>query len=255
MISRYNAWINDVALSEIHPDVYVMDIAYQPVSTSINVSDRGGQDGQHSGQNAHVKNNKVVITFMVRAYETNARQSIVQDVIWWAGKGGWLKCSDRLGQKMYVKPSKYPAASSVMRWSDPLTIELTAYEYPFWVSDAVTEVTLSNGQTSSVYMAGVWESCAEAEVTANAAVTSLTITVGDTSITFSGLSMASGDVLTISYTDEKHIMEIKLNGSSALNKRTASSADDLIVHPGANAVSFTADGNASCVIKVREVRL
>lgn len=255
MISRYNVWLNDVSLSEINPDIYVANISYQPSAVSIDVVNHARQDGQYSGVMRSIKNNRIAVQFMVRTYDTAGRQSIVQDIIGWAGKGGWLKCSDRLGQKIYVKPSKLPAIASVMGWTDVLTIEFTAYDYPFWLSENENKVVLTSGSDSSLFLAGVWDSFAEVEIVANAAVTSLTVVVGDSSITLNGLNLASGDVLTISYTDEHHIMEIKSNDVSLINKRTVESADDLIVNSGSNNVSFTASGDATCTLKVREVRL
>ncbi len=255
MISRYNAWLNNVALSEVNPDIYISDIAYQPTMSKANVYAIGKRDGQYSGAERHVESNRITIYFEVRAYKTEDRQRIVQDVISWASKGGWLQCSDRIGQRIYVKPSKYPTVSSVMRWLDNLAIEFTAYDYPFWESVYPTTVTLENGATGVLFLPGVWRSFAELSILAASPVTDVNIKVGNTKLILSGLTMESGDTLKLSYTDENHIMEIKQGQTSVLNKRTANSDDDLIAEPGNNELEFTANDSAFCTITVKGVWL
>lgn len=255
MISRYNAWLNNIALSEVNPDIYVSDIEYEPTLSDENTYAIGKRDGQYSGREKFVESNRIIIYFEARAYKTENRQRIVQDVISWASKGGWLQCSDRVGQRIYVKPSKFPAVSSVMRWLDNLSVEFTAYDYPFWESTYPTTVTLENGATGVLFLPGVWRSFAELSVLAASSVTDVNIKVGNTKLILSGLTMESGDTLKLSYTDENHIMEIKQGQTSVLNKRTANSDDDLIAEPGNNALEFTANDSAFCTISIRGVWL
>lgn len=255
MISRYNAWLNNVALSEVNPDIYVSDIAYQPTMAKANTYAIGKRDGQYSGSEKYVESNRIVVYFTVRAYKTADRQRVVQDVISWATKGGWLQCSDRIGQRIYVKMSKAPTVNSVMRWLDNLSVEFTAYDYPFWVSDYPTTATLENGATGSLFLPGVWRSYAELSVLAASSITDINIKVGNTKLILSGLTMESGDVLKLSYTDENHIMEIKQGNTSVLDKRTAASDDDLIAEPGRNELEFTANDSAFCTVTIKGVWL
>lgn len=255
MISRYNAWLNNVALSEVSPDIYISDIEYEPTMSKASTNAIGKRDGQYSGHEKYVESNKITVYFEARAYKTADRQRIVQDVIAWGANGGWLQCSDRIGQRIYVKASKLPNISSVMRWLDNLSIEFTAYDYPFWVGDFPSTVTLENGATGTLFLPGVWRSQAELSVLALSSVTSINVQVGNTNLILSGLAMESGDVLTLTYTDENHIMEIKHGSTSVLNKRAAESDDDLLAEPGSNDLAFTSDGFAFCTIKVKGVWL
>lgn len=258
MTSRYGVWLNDVSLSEIDPRVYVSDISYQAVSISRNTNSLSGRDGQYSGVRERIAENRVAVSFAVRAYDANTRQKIVQDVIAWASKGGWLKTSDRIGQRIYVKCSRLPAVASVMRWAESLAVEFTAYDYPYWTDETPTTLYLTAGNSGSLVLGGVKDSFVEARASMTAAATTLTFGVNSTSIVLTGLSLANGDVVKIGYDDEHHILRIYKGVSytkagSLLDARTANSSDDLVARVGSNAISFDSDGAGSCIFYGRGV--
>lgn len=262
MISRYSVWLNDVSLSDIDPRIYVSDIAYQAASPARNTSRLAARDGQYSGEYEYIGENKITVSFAARAYETNARQQIVQEVAAWAADGGWLKTSDRMGQRIYVKCSKLPAVASVMRWTDAITVEFTAYDYPYWMDEVATTLYLEKTGSSSVSgtltLGGVKSSLLEARASISAAATRLTFTCNDTTIALTGLSLSQGDVVKIVYEEKHHIMQIYkgvyyTRAGSLLDKRTAGSSDDLVTKVGSNAISFDSDGKGSCIFYGRGV--
>lgn len=253
MISRYAVWLNDVSLEEIDPSIYVADISYTAASPEFSTLRLAATDGRYSSKGDYIKEAKISVSFEVHEYRTERRQEIVQNVAIWASKGGWLKTSDRMSQRIYVKLTRLPAVVSAMRWTDNLSVEFTAFDFPFWVDEYPTEITLARNGSGSLFVPGMRSTPAELTVTATAAVSRVEVHAGDSKLILDGISMVSGDVVNVSYTDDHHILEIKQGNTSLLNKRTAASDDDLIVSPGTNAVSFTADGNATCVLSVKGV--
>lgn len=257
MISRYEVWLNDEPLSSISPNIYIADIGYTAVAPSRDLTRIAAADGRLTGETEYIQENRINIAFVIREYNTRQRQQVLQDVIKWARGGGWLKTSDRIGQKIYVRVSQFPAIASVMRWTDNLTLEFIASDYPFWVAErpetAILTLSSSSYTSGQLYLPGAWKSYVEAKITAAASITGFTVRCGDTFIAFSGLSLSSGDVITISYTDDHHILEIKKGTDSILDKRTAASTDDVIAMPGRNNISFSGNGDATCEFKVREV--
>lgn len=256
MISRYAVWLNDVSLAEVDPRIYVSDISYPVPTIERKTSRLAGRDGLYSGDSEYIKERKISITFVVREYSTQRRQEIIQNVILWASNGGWLKTSDRVGQKIYVKATGLPAATSVMRWLDELAVEFTSFDYPYWQDEAVQEITLANNALGTLYLPGVRDACVEASILAQESITSyLNIQCGDTQIIIGSPGMAENDIVTIGYSEDHHIMDIKLWTVSILNKRLPTSDDDLIAKPGNNTVTFAADGAALCTLTVRGVYL
>lgn len=253
MKSRFEVCLNGIALSDIHPaSIYITDIAYAPAAPQIKADRLMGRHGGFSGR-PYIEKTEISVSLMIREYDTAARQAVAQSVIAWAYSGGWLTASDRPGQRIYVRCTKLPAVTSALKWTEALTIGFTAYDFPFWQSIAPVTVSLDSGDEGTLRFPGGIPTEAEAVITAEETMTAATVTVGDTAISLAGINIAAGDTVEIRYTDDRHIMEIVSGTTSLLDKRTG--ADDLIVNPGANAVSFTSTGDASCIIKAREVYL
>lgn len=255
MVSRYDVWLNDIALSEISPNLYVSDIGYQSVKLARQTNRIVSADGQYSGNKDYADVARVAVSFVIREYDTRRRQEIAQNVAKWAANGGWLKTSDRVSQKIYVRPAAFPAVSSVMRWTDALTVEFVAYDYPFWVDECPQSVALETDSAGTLYQPGVRYGYVEIEITAGAALSGIDVHCGDTELILDDLNVVSGDIIRVSYTEDHHILQIKQGNTSLLDKRAAESSDDLIANPGLNDISFTTSGNsdATCVFYARGV--
>lgn len=256
MISRYNVWLNDISLTETSPALLITDISYQAAAPSLQGSDRAGTDGQYTSTAEFIASNRVSVSFQIREYNTWKRQQAVQDVIRWAAKGGWIETYDRPDQRMYVRCTRLPSVGSVLRWTDTLTVEFTAYDYPFWTDKTPTELTLEEGDTGTLYLTGVRETDLEAVITADDTITELRIYCGNTDVWLKNISVQTGTAIRIGYTDDHHLLTIKAGNVSLLDKRDPTSADDLIAQPGANDVSFTCDEEtASCTLMAKGVWL
>lgn len=254
MKSRYSVTLNNVPLSALDDCIYVSDISYTPASPKHETTRYAARQGVYAGE-PYIESSRVTVSFMIRHYTTHERQQTAQQVMRWCAAGGWLQTSDRPHQRIYVRCTRFPAVESALRWTDALTVEFTAFAYPFWQDSMPATVSLSSGDTQSVFMPGVWPADIEATVTAREAITTFTITCGATSMTFSGLSVSEGGTVTISYTDDRHLLEAKADGVSVLDKRTSESSDDLVLAPGDGTVSFTADARAGCRLLIRGVWL
>lgn len=257
MISRYGVWLNDVSLTEIHPNIYISDINYQAAGLARSTGRIVALDGLFSGSKDYVDTAKIVVNFVVREYDTRRRQEIVQNVIVWASNGGWLKTADRIGQKIYVKPSHLPAVSSVLNWLDTLTIEFTAYDYPFWQDEVPAEIELSQSATGELWVSGERKAFVEATAVAHENISTMTFTCNGESIVLDSMSVSEGQTVNIRYSDDHHIQQIYkvLNApiNSLMDRRTPESVDDLIANVGNNTFAFAADGVAVCTFSVRGV--
>lgn len=250
MTGRYQVWMNDRALTEIDPDIVITDILYTPIQRAFATTQFTARHGSLPGRD-FIAENRVSVSFMIRKYATDERQTVCQAINNWCYNGGWLKVSDRPGQRMYVECTKPPVLPSVLRWLDVITVEFCAFVYPFWEDETPKTVELDAGDEGSVYMMCALDTEAEATITAGEALTSVTLTCGDTSITLAALSIAAGATITIRYTEKDRILEIKSGNTDLMTYRTSASSDDLIAKPGANALAFTASGAASCVFSFR----
>ena len=249
MVSRYSVTLNNVSMSSLNANLYISDISYAPAEEEISVARFAGRSG---GLVTHRRKNQasVTISFELHIYGTAARQDACAAVIAWAKDGGVLKTGDRSGQYLQCVCTKLPSVESALRWTDALTVEFTAYAIPYWQNVTATAATITGTGTLNVPGNG-GKAMVDAEITASASLTSLSISVGDTTIALSGISLSSGDKVKITH-DENGILSIKKGTTSLLNKRTAASSDDLLAVCGA-ANTITVSANASAAVSVKGV--
>jgi len=254
MTSRYEVWVNDAALSDIDPRIYVADIGYQPANVTRSSGRLAGGQGELASGWDYYGTSKTTVSCVIRAYNTSERQRVIQSIVRWAQAGGWLKTSDRPDQRIYVKPTRLPAAGSVMRWLDAVSIEFTAYEWPFWQEMNAQTVALTDGQTKTLRYNSALPGYAEFDIELTGSTSSVTVTVNGEHITLDNLGVSGGHIV-LSYSDEHHIQSIIHRVTSVIQKRTADSADDLILRPGENTVSFEVNGSATCTVSGKGVYL
>lgn len=249
MRSRYEAYIDGIALSTIHPGILLTNVEHHLANYNLQtqaVANRNGLMILNRKQGA----TSVSISFELRVYKTQERQVALQKIQQWA-QGKTLETSDREGQKLNIICTAFPAVSSVQDWNDTLKVGFTAYDQPFWENKTPSVITLVGDDEDGVLFVpgNAGEAYAEVEVTPSQTIDDLTVTVGDTSITLDDLN--TNAVIKIGY-DEKGIQYIKAGTTSILSKRTANSSDDLIAICGKkNAVAVEADHSVTAKFSVR----
>lgn len=247
---RHEAILNGIALSSLHPDIYILDISYPPPAIQTETFAVAKRDGARV-RRQYIEKNTATIQMMVRAYDVKQRQQICADIARWARAGGTLETNDRPGQRLRCICETAPTISSALKWTDPVTVTFSAYENPYWEEKIPAAVTLTGSSASgTLYVPGdAGITFIEGIITANAALSSVTIQAGNDALTLSGLSIASGGSIVISYNEEM-IQSIKTGTTSLLDKRTG--ADDLrAVCGGTTAVSISASASVTAQLKAR----
>lgn len=250
MRSRYEAYMDGVALSSIDPSIYVANILPGEIAPSFTLKDVAGRNGSIIAREKYAKTT-VDIVFEIHEYDIAKRQRICQMVQMWA-EGSVLKTSDRPGQYLKCVCERFPVVDA-KNWTNPVTMTFAGYTPPFWQEENAVTVSLSgtSGSASKYIPGNVKEALVSAVLTANAGISSFSLTVGDTTLNFSELSLSSGDTVTIDY-DEHLFLRIRSGNTSLMGKRTAASADELIARCGRpNSFSFTSSGGASVVFTVK----
>lgn len=254
-MGRFDATMNGKSLCEIDPSVLLVDINEQtPVETFDAVS-----RAVYAGSLVLYRQRErlsVRLTICIREYNVERRTQILNKISAWAGDSGWLTISTRPGQRLYVHCDTPPALGSSLRWTDEIIFSLTAYEQPYW-EDEVPVVKIldpSENPTGIITHDGTAkQSYAEAYIINKGTgdLTTATIQIGNTKMAFAGLAVASGDSISIYYTDD-NLLTIKAGTASALRHRTPDSDDDLITKAGVeNAIKVTADQPVQVVVMVR----
>lgn len=244
MISRYEAFMDGVALSSIDPSICVLDIRPGDIAPQFTLKNVAGRNGAIIAKETYAKAT-VEIDFEIHEYDTRKRQQICQKVQRWA-EGKVLKTSDRPGQLLHSVCEKYPVVTA-RDWTSPVSVVFSGYAPPFWEDENPVTVTLSgtSGNTSKYVPGNAENTLVRVTLTASASISSFSVTVDGKTLSFSGLSLSSGDTVTIDY-DDYLFLRIRKGNSSIMDKRSANSADELKATCGKfNTFSFTSSGSAS----------
>ena len=243
MKSRMQVYLNGKGLHEIDEKIVVLDVTYAAPRSNVSSQSNGYRDGSYVSS-IRFDDAQLTVSVEIHEYNMARRQRLLQLIAAWALPGGWLTVSDRPGQRIYVRCSDPPTIGSAFRWTERVDITLGAFEFPYWQDDEPKTATLTGtGAEGSMLVPGIASPCYfEAEVTPTGTLTSLTLGVGDSYIQLSGISVT--DPVVISY-DERHILSIVSGAVSLLDKRTASSSDDLTADAGTQA-ALTLTANVSC---------
>lgn len=250
MTSRYNAILNNISLNTLDEDILILDIQYQAPGYQDNTMNVAKRNGIRLVDRIY-ETVAVSIVFEIHSYSTQKRQAICDDIIRWAKNGGVLETNDRPGQYLKCVCTNFPVIQSAKNWTDPLTITFTAYAYPFWQEKEAAKLTLTGTSGSgTLYVPGnVDGALVSAEVKANASVSSFSLTVNGRTLSLSGLSLSTNQIVKIEY-DDNAIQSIKVGTTSLLDKRTG--VDDLLAKCGEkNNISISASASVSATFAVR----
>ena len=238
---KLNAWLGGSPLRGVSPAIQVSNIAWE-ASDKPMADANAGQPGRRRG----VKREGLKITIEFTLYEfasVSARTAAVEAVNAWA-KDGYLEISANPGRRVWVQCVQRASVQEARDHHAAFTLVFETAENPFW-EDAEPVTHLLQGSTASaqITVPGAAE-CVPAEVTVvpgTAVLNTLTLRLGDTAMSFSGLNVAAGDTLTLSHDPGDGRLVIACAAGSRYHCRSGDSADELTAPPGSATLSFTAN--------------
>ena len=253
MISRYRVSLNGSHLDQVSDSLFILDIQTPEPQITYNVASLGSKDG---GMITRKYRNKasVAVSFYINEYDIAKRNEVLRKVVEWGKQGGVLQINERPEQVLrHAFMEKIPAMSA-KNWTEPLSIEIADYVFPYWEDDIDTVASLTQGtdKTGTILLKGNADKaylCAE--ITAKASVSWIKVYSGDTMIYLTDLSLSNGDIVKIDYDDYMNL-RIKQGTTSLLTKRSADSNDDLIANCGSTtSIRVQASGNVTSVFRGR----
>ena len=253
MRSRYLAALDGVELSAIAPEIIVTDITHNAPVREVRACDIAGRNGKLYTRTV-TSSTGVTVSFEIHTQDVRRRAAIMEDVQRWAMPGGVLTTSDRPDRVLRVVCESLPTIGSAQKWTGVCSIGFAAYAAPFWEDEAPRRVSITGNGSKTMFVPGfAAPASVEATVknTGSGTISSVTLTAGETSMTFAGLALGVGQTMTIAH-DARGLLMARIGGASVLDKRTATSSDELELEPGKNATLTAAtNGTASTAFEVR----
>ena len=253
MRTRYMVGLDGVELSAIAPEIIVTDITHNAPVREVRASDIAGRNGKLYTRTV-TSSTGVTVSFEIHTPDVRRRASLMEEVQRWAMPGGVLTTSDRPDRVLRVVCESPPTIGSAQKWTGVCSIGFVAYAVPFWEDETPRRVSITGNGSKTLFVPGFAAPAGvEAKVTntGSSSISSVTLTAGETSMTFAGVAVEAGKTMTIAH-DMRGLLTARIDGTSVLDKRTPESSDELELDPGKHAtLSVTTDGTASTTFEVR----
>ena len=252
MISRYEVKLNGQNLSEINENLLILNVGYERPEFQKTIFAPANRETQII-QRRRKGQARVIVSFELHLYDIAERQAVYQQVVSWCRNGGVLQTNDRPEMRLNVVCDEFPAIESVRDWTQEMQVTFAAYAYPYWedADETVSTLTGSNARGSMLVPGNIGETLANISVTANDAISHLSVSIGGNTITLSGISIPRGGVVQFGH-DNNALLFIRNGSTSLLNKRTSASSDDLTAQCGANnSIAVTASASVTAQFSVR----
>lgn len=233
----FEATLDGVAFSSLGAELILVDIIEHEAKMDTQTVPRGGDYGLMRTVNRR-ESLSVELVFCARTQDVQRRAALLAKVTGWAVNGGALKINSRPGKILYVVMDTPPALKSSAKWTDEITLTLTAYDVPYWQSEAVSSadgnaVSAENGEykfTTSLYVDGQIETnVSVVAMTTDAFLSRFSVRCGETMIELVGMGAQPVEALKIAYSGGILTIENMYaeTDKSLLKYRTVDSSDDL----------------------------
>ncbi len=249
MITRYRASMNGTQLDSMDDRIIITNIITDAPNEAITTNEKpsGG-----SYLTATITQSLTVrVQVELHAPSITERRGLFSVVCSWGMAGGYLNISEKPYERIHIDKMTVPSMEA-LKWTEALEFQLTAYSCPWFEDIDAQTVAGSTSRYSDAWFHsyGHLPMWSDATVTvATGTMTALTIASGyqadgasvfEHTMTFSGLTVAPGESFTITH-NGSGVLRIEAAGVSVLDKRSASSADDLIIPADSNQRFVTCD--------------
>ena len=245
MPRHVEAWMDGVALSSVGR-VLIRQVREEAPTLAIQTGEKAAGSGQRLLSKKR-QSLKLSLDCQIRElFDLAVRSRAVEEIGRWA-QGSVLELSNHADRRLQVYCSAEPALGDVRDYTASIRVEFTADAVPFWEDLAPAQLVKTGSSGSgSLLVPGTAEApmCVSVKPTGGA-LSSFTADVDGQQIALSGLSVAQNSLLLLER-DARDDLVIRSGETRLMNKRSAASADDLLVKPGIVSVSFTA--NTACEV-------
>lgn len=227
-------WLNGIGLESLDPKVKLLNVVEQSPKISVKTTENAKYDGlRRLSRNRTTLSIRVDLTIRDRNYYR--RREIFDDVLAWLGDGGLLEAGYRDGQSIRVEVADYPNLSSIKDFANSCSVLFTAYD-PGWRAITPTKATLTT-ITGTAQKVTIQPPGTEATTflefdiknTGSSVMDTATVSVNGRSLAFTSLGLSAGATLNVAY-DADGFLSMRIGTTNVFSKRTAASADDLVVY-------------------------
>lgn len=260
MNRRHRVSLEGVELDSLDSRIVIQSISEATGKESRNTVSTGGPWGQRvTARRRDSLDVQIGYGIDIKGNNMQSRETVMEAVNAWAAGGGYLRIGYKGNRRLYVRQVDPAGAGDPANWTSNYTITFRADGIPYWEEDTEYGTCTAAADTSGserLDVGGNTATAAEAEMTneSGGTVNTADITIGASTMLFTGLGLEDGETLVIDHTAEG-LLRIRIRSGnsyrSAMSARTAESDDDFYVEPGERSARFRAEGACSLTARAR----
>ncbi len=248
MILKRRVALNGVQLDSLDNRILISGFDEAAGRDTIGAVNLGAGDGQRiTGRRRETLDVTIKFNLNIQNNNMAARDALLDKINAWAAPGGILTAGHKTGKQLNVVLAQAPGGGDQFFWSNEFTLVFRAYAVPFWENIQATSQALTQSSTGegTLTMPGSTDTVAEVLVQNKSGETldALSLTVNGYQMSFTNLGLTNNAYLTIDHlqTGGIFVKRARIGQASVLDKLTG--ADEFILNPGSNAISYTAGGD------------
>lgn len=248
MILKRRVALNGTQLDSLDNRILITGLDEAAGKDQIGAVSLGGGNGQRITRTRRdTLDVTVKFTMNIKSNDMAGRSTLLDKINAWARAGGTLTVGHRSGKQLKVVLAQAPGGGDQFLWSNEFTLVFRAYGIPFWEDTTATTKTLAQDDsgTDTITMPGSAETVGEATIQNKSGSTldTLSLTVNGYEMEFADLGLANNGYLVIDHIEAGgiYVKRARIGQTSVLDKLTG--ADEYILKPGANAISYEAGGD------------
>lgn len=226
-----------------------------------NTASVSGRDGtiRYDGQTYEEKSTSGTIYILDENDELMSytdMMSRADEIVAWLQPGGRKQLIlDAIPERFYMAEILHEIQFETDEWENgAASLAFTLQPFSYAINPDTVAYTLAAGvaQAKTLALPGDMPAPVTATITAAAAVTWVQVAIGGAVMRLEGMSLASGDVVTIDADIAKaETVTVSINGVASRGYMTAASACPFTAQPGNNTVTLSASGACSVSVSAR----
>ena len=250
MILSRQVALNGKSLDGVHPAIVIRSVDAGAAAENVQSAPKMAGFGQRiTGGSWGVREVTVHYAIDIQKTDLEARRTVFESVCAWARQTGWLTANFMPYKRLYVDKTVITSMGDPREWTNDFEIKFQAYNVPFWL-DEVPEVAAYTSVSSgdkAIRVKGNAPGVLDVSFknTSGSSCANVAFTVGNNTLTFTGINLANNDTLEITHGTDG-MLRAYVGTTSKYSLMTG--GDDLYVEPGNRTLTLSASGAGTLTI-------
>jgi hypothetical protein len=250
MILSRQVALNGQSLDGVHPAIVIQSVDPGAAAENVQVAARmTGFGARITGNSWPQREVKVRYGIDIPKKDLEARRAVYESVCAWARQKGWMTANFMPYKRLYVDKTVISSMGDPREWTNEFELTFQAYNVPFWQDEIpeIAQYTSVSSGAKAIRVKGNAPGVLDVSFknTSGSSCANVAFTVGNNTLTFTGINLANNDTLEITHGTDG-LLRAYVGTTSKYSLMTG--GDDLYVEPGNRTLTLSASAAGTLTI-------